>query len=151
MIDWCGVAGRITAREGLSFPWHIGCGLAGGDWGRYSDILSGFAANITVPVYIVQLPSESSSTQLQSNSTTPTITPSPVPVPVAIPVISGGSGGSGAVPHTVDGLTSVVDSHVVLLPLPYAIPPPAYTKADEPWAVNVPRNQLDVFGRTWGL
>jgi O-acetyl-ADP-ribose deacetylase (regulator of RNase III) len=41
---------------GIAFPWNIGCGLAGGEWARYEDMLAGFAATAKVVVLLVKLP-----------------------------------------------------------------------------------------------
>jgi len=30
----------------IAFPYHIGCGLAGGDWSKYSAIIAGFADEV---------------------------------------------------------------------------------------------------------
>jgi hypothetical protein len=44
------LAGRI--REGvhepvtIAFPYHIGCGLAGGDWAKYTAMITGFADEV---------------------------------------------------------------------------------------------------------
>ena len=118
------------APDGIAFPWHIGCGLAGGSWEKYSGILHGFACNVPVPVFVVQLPSEA----------TPAPSPrtaAPMSRPTSQPTVAAVAAAPPA--GTVE----------VMLPLPYAIPPARYVSTDEPWASGVPRSDLDVFGRTW--
>ena len=38
--------GEIKNLESVAFPYQIGCGAAGGDWGLYSKILKNFAAHL---------------------------------------------------------------------------------------------------------
>lgn len=36
------------------FPWKIGCGLGGGDWAVYRDMIETFAEKVSVDVFIVK-------------------------------------------------------------------------------------------------
>ncbi len=40
----------------FAFPWRIGCGAAGGDWGNYIEMLKDFEAQINGDVVIYKLP-----------------------------------------------------------------------------------------------
>ena len=42
-------------RNGVAFPWNIGCGLAGGDWHRYSDVLAGFANTVPFRTLVIKI------------------------------------------------------------------------------------------------
>lgn len=45
--------------EGVfAFPWTIGCGAAGGDWGRYITVLKGFEEYIKGDVVLYRLPKD---------------------------------------------------------------------------------------------
>jgi uracil-DNA glycosylase len=45
---------KIKNLRSIAFPYNIGCGLAGGDWNKYEDMLEQFAfSNPQVSVYIV--------------------------------------------------------------------------------------------------
>lgn len=49
---------NIPELKSVAFPWKIGCGLAGGDWDRYMDMLLVFAKKnpmIEVTVYRLSL------------------------------------------------------------------------------------------------
>jgi O-acetyl-ADP-ribose deacetylase (regulator of RNase III) len=41
--------------ESIAFPYNIGCGLAGGDWQKYKQLIYEFSKNTTLKVYIVHL------------------------------------------------------------------------------------------------
>lgn len=48
---------KMTELEGnFAFPWGIGCGAAGGDWGKYIEILKNFESYIKGNVVIYKLP-----------------------------------------------------------------------------------------------
>ena len=48
---------EIENMDSIAFPWGIGCGAAGGDWGKYEKMISDFAhKNFFTDVYIVKLP-----------------------------------------------------------------------------------------------
>jgi hypothetical protein len=40
------------------FPWHIGCGLAGGHWPDYAAAIAEFAAAVPGPVLLVRRPGD---------------------------------------------------------------------------------------------
>lgn len=42
--------------EGVAFPWGIGCGLAGGDWEKYLNMIHEFAASTNARVVVYKLP-----------------------------------------------------------------------------------------------
>jgi O-acetyl-ADP-ribose deacetylase (regulator of RNase III) len=48
---------RIPELRSVAFPWGIGCGAAGGDWGRYLPMLERFAARVRGDVLIYRRPS----------------------------------------------------------------------------------------------
>ncbi len=39
--------------------------------------------------------------------------------------------------------------YVVLLPIPYAVPPARYGPRDEPWVASVPHREPDSHGKPW--
>jgi O-acetyl-ADP-ribose deacetylase (regulator of RNase III) len=41
--------------ESIAFPYNIGCGLAGGNWQEYKQLISEFSKNTALKVYIVHL------------------------------------------------------------------------------------------------
>ena len=49
---------ELLAVDGASFafPWRIGCGAAGGDWGLYQKALKSFSIKINSKVIIYRLP-----------------------------------------------------------------------------------------------
>lgn len=42
----------------VAFPWHIGCGLAGGHWPDYAAAIAEFAAAVPGPVLLVRRPGD---------------------------------------------------------------------------------------------
>lgn len=44
----------------IAFPWHVGCGLAGGHWPEYEAAIQEFASRVSckTSVYIVQRPED---------------------------------------------------------------------------------------------
>ena len=46
----------LDTSKTFAFPWTIGCGAAGGDWGRYITMLKGFEEYIPGDVIIYKLP-----------------------------------------------------------------------------------------------
>lgn len=46
----------LDTNGSFAFPWTIGCGAAGGDWGRYITMLKGFEEYIKGDVVIYRLP-----------------------------------------------------------------------------------------------
>lgn len=53
----CLVQIRYTIKdlESIAFPYKIGCGLAGGDWNKYLQLLEEFAQNTDAEVYVCKL------------------------------------------------------------------------------------------------
>lgn len=47
---------ELPRGASYAFPWTIGCGIAGGDWGKYITILKNFEAYIDGDVVIYKLP-----------------------------------------------------------------------------------------------
>jgi O-acetyl-ADP-ribose deacetylase (regulator of RNase III) len=45
-----------TPMASVAFPWQIGCGAAGGDWGTYVDMICEFSDNTIADVTIYKLP-----------------------------------------------------------------------------------------------
>lgn len=43
---------EIPNLQSIAFPFHIGCGLAGGDWSEYQSALEQFAKNVHIPIVI---------------------------------------------------------------------------------------------------
>ena len=46
----------LPFKASYAFPWTIGCGIAGGDWGKYIEILKSFEEYIEGNVVIYKLP-----------------------------------------------------------------------------------------------
>ena len=47
---------KLEPGSSFAFPWTIGCGAAGGDWGKYITMLKGFEEYIEGDVVIYRLP-----------------------------------------------------------------------------------------------
>jgi len=47
---------KFAPEASFAFPWTIGCGAAGGDWGKYITMLKGFEEYIKGDVKIYRLP-----------------------------------------------------------------------------------------------
>lgn len=50
------MASTLPSSSSYAFPWTIGCGIAGGDWGKYITILKNFEAYIHGDVTVYKLP-----------------------------------------------------------------------------------------------
>ena len=50
------IATTLPSSSSYAFPWTIGCGIAGGDWGKYITILKNFESYIHGDVTIYKLP-----------------------------------------------------------------------------------------------
>eukprot|EP00658_Telonema_sp_P-2_P073882 TRINITY_DN6301_c0_g1_i1.p1 TRINITY_DN6301_c0_g1~~TRINITY_DN6301_c0_g1_i1.p1 ORF type:complete len:385 (-),score=55.69 TRINITY_DN6301_c0_g1_i1:202-1356(-) len=63
--------GQISELESVAFPDHIGCGLAGGSWDRYRQMLEQFARTVPhVQVVLYTLPScQNNNNSMSSQST----------------------------------------------------------------------------------
>jgi O-acetyl-ADP-ribose deacetylase (regulator of RNase III) len=51
---------KTLKGRSFAFPWRIGCGIAGGDWGDYLGILKSFESYIDGDVTIYRLPGDKS-------------------------------------------------------------------------------------------
>ena len=49
---------KINKLDSIAFPYKIGCGLAGGDWKEYLDMLTTFSNKTIAKVYIYQRPED---------------------------------------------------------------------------------------------
>jgi hypothetical protein len=49
------MAGELPKGASYAFPWLIGCGIAGGDWGKYVTMLKGFEEYIEGDVRLYRL------------------------------------------------------------------------------------------------
>jgi O-acetyl-ADP-ribose deacetylase (regulator of RNase III) len=47
---------QISDLESVAFPWGIGCGLGGGDWAKYKQLIENFAQKVEADVVIYRLP-----------------------------------------------------------------------------------------------
>lgn len=54
MMDPPGI-GRDEIYNEIAFPYKIGCGLAGGNWEEYYDMLTVFSNKIDMPVKIYKI------------------------------------------------------------------------------------------------
>jgi len=51
---------KTLPGSSFAFPWRVGCGIAGGDWGEYIGILKSFESYIDGDVAIYRLPGDKS-------------------------------------------------------------------------------------------
>ena len=47
---------QIPDIDSVAFPFQIGCGAAGGDWGQYQNMIEEFAKSTTARVVVYKLP-----------------------------------------------------------------------------------------------
>ena len=47
---------KIDNLDSIAFPWGIGCGAAGNDWAKYTQMIDNFANYVDAEVYVIQLP-----------------------------------------------------------------------------------------------
>ena len=51
---------KIEGLKSIAFPWRYGCGLAGGNWDTYQEVIRQFSVHVgdDVKVYIIKPPGE---------------------------------------------------------------------------------------------
>jgi len=49
---------NISELDSISFPWKYGCGIAGGDWEIYRNIIDNFSDSINAKVSIIKRPED---------------------------------------------------------------------------------------------
>lgn len=128
---------RVGAA-GMAFPYQIGCGLGGGHWPSYLQVLKDFAARVPFPVFVVSL-----SAVAGVPSTPAAAAPVPAPKPAAAPTFT-------RHPQLLVASVAALSPGHLALPLPYRLPPPRYGRTDEPWVSSLPRHIPDVLGNTIG-